>query len=726
MQLPRGMGKIVFGAAAIALAGGIWASGIFMPAGDELTDVVHMDSAKQGSEEGQAEGKVVWTCSMHPQIQLPQPGKCPLCFMDLIKLEIDANRAAAESYRQIELDSNARKLAEVEVTPVVRKAVVAGRRMVGKVDYDESRVETISAWTAGRIDRLLIAKTGSTVRKGQPMAVIYSPELYSAQADLIQAQAAMAKVTSRSSSIIRKSVQNNIAAAKEKLRLLGLSEGQIAAIAKKDTPSKNLTVYAPQAGIVIRKDVVEGAYVKAGQPLYSIADLSAVWVVLDAYESDLPWIKEGDNVSFTAEAFPGEQFTGRIVYIDPAVNQKTRTVAVRIEVANPNGKLKPGMFVQAVQKKTADSDDSSLVIPVSAALITGKRAIVYVQNPEKEGTYEGREIVLGAKSNGTYVVKSGLEEGELVVSNGAFKLDSALQIKAKPSMMSDTAGGHISVDHSAHEGHDHGSDHLGAPSILVSKLYFMNKDFEALQLALQQRDEARTKALFEQIGTKLRSIETWMLEGEAMLAWKEHGMLLVNDCILGAEADSFKRQHELFALAQAHYAALKKAFGVQSAAKSLVPVVQVPEKFKTQIGSALVAYIGVSEALSKDNPDGARVALKGFAASLNAVSASGLSKQASKLWTDNKRLMTTGIAEMRNASDIESMRKGFFTISNGLLNVAKKMGIVLKGDVFEVHCPMAFDNKGASWLQQDESIRNPYFGAKMFNCGEVKKQLAVD
>lgn len=724
MQLPRCIGKIVFGAAAIALVGGIWASGILVSKDDDTSKVAQIKTAKQGTDEVQTKGKVVWTCSMHPQIQLPQPGKCPLCFMDLIKLEIDASKEAAESYRQIELDSNARKLAEVEVTPVSRKSVSAGLRMVGKVDYDESRVETISAWTAGRIDRLLIAKTGSIVRKGQPMVVIYSPELYSAQAELIQATAAEAKLTSKSSSIIRKSVANNILAAKEKLRLLGLSEGQVSAIAKQKTPSKNLTVYAPQAGIVIRKDVVEGAYVKAGEPLYSIADLSAVWVVLEAYETDLPWIKEGDDVDFTADAFPGEPFSGRIVYIDPMVDPKTRTVAVRIEVTNPHGKLKPGMFVQASQKKASSGDDSSLVIPASAPLITGKRAIVYVQNPEKEGVYEGREIVLGAKSNNTYIVKSGLEEGELVVSKGAFKLDSALQIMAKPSMMSDTA---VSAAPSAHDSHEgHSADHLGAPSIMISKLYFMNKDFEALNRALQQKDIARVQALFARIGKKLGSIETWMLEGEAMLAWKENGMLLANDCVLGAEAESYKRQHELFALANAHYKALKKAFVVKSAAKSLTPSLQTPEQFKTQIGFALTAYVGVSEALSKDDAEAARVALKGFANALNSISDANLSEKAMQFWSDKKRLMITGIAEMRNAQDIEAMRKGFFTVSTGMLDVTKRMGISLNGDVYEVYCPMAFDNKGAAWLQQDESIRNPYFGAKMLNCGEVKKQLAVE
>lgn len=724
MQLPRHIGKMVLGAAAVALVGWIWTSFFFTSPDDDASKVVQIKAAKQGTDQAQGKGRVVWTCSMHPQIQLPQPGKCPLCFMDLIKLEIDANKATAESYRQIELDSHARKLAEVAVTPVTRKSMSTSLRLIGKVDYDESRVETISAWTAGRIDRLLIAKTGSIVRKGQPMAVIYSPELYSAQAELIHATLATSKLTSKSSSIIRKSVANNISAAKEKLRLLGLSDGQIATIAKQKTPSKNLTVYAPQAGLVIRKDIVEGAYVKAGEPLYSIADLSAVWVVLEAYETDLPWIKEGDDVDFTADAFPGEPFNGRIVYIDPNVDQTTRTVAVRIEVANAHGKLKPGMFVQASQKKTTSNDDSSLVIPASAPLITGKRAVVYVQNPDKEGVYEGREIVLGAKSNNTYIVKSGLEEGELVVSKGAFKLDSALQIMAKPSMMSDTSLSPASGTHDSHEGHK--ADHLGAPSILISKLYFMNKDFEVLSRALQQKDISSAQAQFVKIGKKLSSMETWMLEGEAMLAWKESGMLLANDCMLGAEAESYKRQHELFALATVHYEALKSAFGVTSATKTLSPSMLVPKKFKVQVGSALTAYLGVSEALSKDDAEAARVALKDFSAALNTVSDENLSGNTLKFWSDQKRMLIAGIAEMRNASDISAMRKGFFSVSTGIISVAKKMGISLDGDVYELFCPMAFDNKGAVWLQQDESIRNPYYGAKMLKCGEVKNQLAVE
>lgn len=730
MKLPRFLSKAVLGFSALALVGGLWSANIFTTREDSKQDVAQLETAEHGSDEAHAAGNVVWTCSMHPQIQLPQPGKCPLCFMDLIKLEIDANKAAAESYRQIELDSNARKLAEIEVSPVTRKSVSTNLRMVGKVDYDESLVGTISAWTAGRIDRLYIAKTGSFVRKGQPMAAIYSPELYAAQAELIQAIAAQSKLKANSSSLIRTSIANNISAAKEKLHLLGLSKGQIASISKQSTPSKNITLRAPQSGIVIRKDVVEGSYVKTGQSIYSIADLSAVWVVLEAYETDLAWIKEGDTVEFSTEAFAGEQFKGRIVYIDPVVNPQTRTVAVRLEVKNPEGKLKPGMFVQAAQKTGADkalgADEMPLVIPVSAPLLTGKRAIVYVQVAGKEGVYEGREIVLGPKSGNMYVVKSGLVEGELVVSKGSFKLDSALQIMAKPSMMSDTTSSGSHGHSRMAKGEGNTGARLEVSPLIVSKLHFLNKDFEALARALQQKDVKQGRELFAKIGKKFDGIETFLLEGDAKLVWKENGMLLSNDCILGAEADSYKRQHEIFAMAKSHYDVLRSAFGVQEAATNLTPSIQVPDEFKTQLGKVVIAYVEVSEALGKDSPDAAKQAVKPFVAALNDVPETDLSGEAKAFWKSQKKKFAKGIADIRNAADISAMRTGFFLVSNALLKTTKVMGIALKGELYEVHCPMAFDNKGASWIQQDEGIRNPYFGASMYKCGEVKRQLPVE
>ncbi len=441
-----------------------------------------------------------WTCAMHPQIRQPKPGKCPICFMDLIPVTTSEKEVGT---RQILFSEDAIKLMEVQTTPVERKFVEAEVRMVGKVDYDESRVKEIAAWVPGRIDRLYVDFTGILVREGDHMVYLYSPELLSAQAELLQAVKAVQK-TSGATELMRQSSIATLEAAREKLRLLGLLKEQIEEIEKTGKPTDHLTIYAPIGGIVIAKHANAGDYVDTGTKIYTIADLSEVWVKLDAYEQDLMWIRYGQKVEFTTEAYPGEVFEGTISFIDPVLDSMTRTVKVRVNVANPDGRLKPEMFVRAVvHSKVAgagmvmDEDMTGkwicpmhpsvvrnepgkcdicgmdlvtteslgyitakqagqppLVIPASAPLITGKRAVVYVRLTDGEKpTFEGREIVLGPRAGDYYLVKEGLAEGELVVTNGNFKIDSALQIQAKPSMMNPQGG-------ASPMGHQHGSGQM--------------------------------------------------------------------------------------------------------------------------------------------------------------------------------------------------------------------------------------------------------------------------
>ncbi len=424
----------------------------------------------------------MWTCAMHPQIRQPKPGKCPICFMDLIPVEMEEAHVAA---RQIAVSEDALKLMEVETTPVERKFVEAEVRMVGKVEYDESRVKEISAWVPGRIDRLYVDFTGILVSKGDHMVYLYSPQLLSTQAELLQAAKA-AQQTNAASELIRLSSIATLEAAREKLRLLGLQKEQIDEIEKTGRTTDHLTIYAPIGGIVIARHANAGDYVETGTKIYTIADLSEVWVKLDAYESDMVWVRYGQQVEFAAEAYPGEVFKGTITFIDPVLNPMTRTVKLRVNVANPDGRLKPEMFVRAVVRTkiaaggmvmdenmagkwicpmhpsivksspaqcdicgmnlvtteslgyvTAEqAGEPPLVIPASAALITGTRAVVYVRLADTEKpTFEGREIVLGPRAGDYYLVKDGLSEGEQVVTKGNFKIDASLQIQAKPSMM---------------------------------------------------------------------------------------------------------------------------------------------------------------------------------------------------------------------------------------------------------------------------------------------------
>jgi Cu(I)/Ag(I) efflux system membrane fusion protein len=441
-----------------------------------------------------------WYCSMHPQIVRDRPGLCPICEMELIPMPQGLTAEAAP--RELVVSEAAAQLMDVETSPVERRWVAHEIRMVGKVQYDEARVKHIAAWVPGRLDRLYVDFTGTTVRKGDHLVSLYSPQLISAQGELLQAAKTVKNAAPTASEYLTQSATSTLQAAREKLRLLGLTPAQVGEIERSGAPMTHLTIYAPIGGVVIQKLANEGMYVDTGMQIYTVADLSQVWVKLDAYESDLPWIRYGEHVQFTPEAYPGETFTGRVSFIDPVLDPMTRTVKVRVDVPNPHGRLKPEMFVRATVRsqmnqggKVMDPDlagkwicpmhpsvvkaeasacdicgmdlatteslgyvapDGSgpapLVIPETAPLVTGKRAVVYVKKPDTAvPTFEGREIVLGSKAGNFYVVESGLNEGEQVVTRGNFKIDAALQIQAKPSMMN-PEGGAVPAG-SEHAGH---------------------------------------------------------------------------------------------------------------------------------------------------------------------------------------------------------------------------------------------------------------------------------
>lgn len=440
-------------------------------------------AASQPATQEQAE---IWTCSMHPQIRQPKPGRCPICHMELVPVRT-AGGAGPSSERRLAVSAEAAKLMEIETAPVERKLVTVVVNMVGKVDFDETRLAAITARVPGRLERLYVDYTGIAVNKGDHLVELYSPDLIAAQAELLGAITAAGELEDSNLPTVRQTAEATVKAAREKLRLWGLTEQQVAEIEKQGKAADRVTIYAPIGGIVIEKHAVEGAYVETGAPIYAIADLSEVWVKLEAYESDLAVLRYGQKVEFTTVADPGKTFTGTIAFINPVLDEQTRTVKVRVNALNTEGRLKPGMFVKAhagaqVGEKGPLADESlagkwicpmhpdvvkpaegtcdkcgmalvraeslgyaaaetpqaakPLVIPASAPLVTGERAVVYVEVPGADRpTYEGREIVLGPRAGDLYIVRGGLQEGERVVTRGAFKIDSALQIQAKPSMM---------------------------------------------------------------------------------------------------------------------------------------------------------------------------------------------------------------------------------------------------------------------------------------------------
>jgi Cu(I)/Ag(I) efflux system membrane fusion protein len=380
----------------------------------------------------------IWTCAMHPQIRMDEPGDCPICGMDLIPLKTTGSGDASIDPDAIQLSAEAAALANVQTTVVSRQNPVKEVQLYGTIQVDERLSQSQTSHVSGRIEKLFVSFTGESVRRGQPIATIYSPELLNAQQELIEA----AKMKDLQPALVQ--------AVREKLRLWKLTDQQIARIEQSGEVSPLIDVAATTSGIVISKNVNQGDYVNTGTVLFDVANLSQVWAVFDAYESDLPFLKVGDQLEYTLQSLPGKTFSGRISFINPILDPATRTAKVRVETANPGMELKPEMYANALINAPLKQYNNEVVIPKSAILWTGKRSIVYVKQPDTETpAFLLREIELGPSLGDAYVVLSGITDGEEIVTNGAFTIDASAQLAGKRSMMNDEASRAVT----GHEGH---------------------------------------------------------------------------------------------------------------------------------------------------------------------------------------------------------------------------------------------------------------------------------
>jgi Cu(I)/Ag(I) efflux system membrane fusion protein len=600
------------------------------------------------------EGQVVWTCSMHPQIAQDEPGQCPICSMDLVPRRKSEEGIGAP----IQFGKTARRLMQVSTTPVERRLITNVVHLAGTVDYDETRTAVITAWMPGRLERLYVDFTGMAVRKGDHMAELYSPELIAAQEELIQAFKAVSELKDDDPNVLRESTIDTARASRDKLRLLGLTSEQIGEIIRRGEPTDELTIYAPTGGVVTKKHANQGAYVKTGEKIYTIQDLTSVWVKLDAYESDLPWLRLGQPVTFTSRALPGETFEGTISFISPVVDPRSRTVGVRVTAGNQQGKLKPNMFVQATIRskvarggrvisqrladkyicpmhpsvvsgdpgdcticgmdlETAESRgyvsvspeeaDPPLVVPASAVLRTGQQSVVYVEQVADDAggsvQYVLRRITLGPRGGEFYIVRRGLTEGERVVTRGNFKIDSERQLRGMTSMMN--------LPH----------DQPGEPN-------------------------AATPA-----------------EHQAMM--------------------------------------------------------DLPEGFRASLGKVYDALFRASDRLAGDDYDEARSALTDAGKALKATDANALPPAAQPTWKRLSGELASTVEKATDTEDISALRSEFYPVSRRFARIVRDFGPAGERPVFEFRCPMAFDNRGATWLQRKKELRNPYFGSSMLRCGEL-------
>lgn len=630
------------------------------------------------SDEAVASGaETIWTCSMHPQVRQPEFGQCPICAMDLIPISGDEDGEKDDSGPpRLRLSERSLALMNVRTAPVLRRESEALLRLPGRLEVDETRKAVISAWFWGRVDRLYVDFAGTRVREGEHLAEIYSPQLFGAQEEFLQTMRAQERAGGTADAALAE-------AARDKLRLLGLSARQIDAIAEADAPSTHLTMYSTVTGTILERRVTSGQYVNVGTALYSVADLSYLWAELEAFESELALLRLGQPVEIEVKAFPGQNLEGRIAFVDTSVDPVKRTARVRVNMPNPDGRFKPGMLISGTVRtrvggegavtggfsegmwispmhpeivkdgpgqcdicgmdlvpveemgffaRASLDEELPLVIPATAPLFTGQRSLVYVRLPEGDRpVFEARRVTLGPRLGDEYVVKDGLREGEQVVVHGQFKIDSELQIRGRPSMMAPGGGGAPL--------HDHGDIGNGTHKEHVAS-----------------------------VDPRLPPVrEEW-----------------------GASVDS---------------------------------------SFGEELRPLLAAYLDLAEALAADDTSASREALHRYHQVLMGIGEHRLSGAAHVAWMETYGLLHDVTHKMAEPAGTENMRAHLQAMTTAMEYLYVNFGAGQLPGVHQAHCPMVEGGVEVdgdpigTWLQRTERLANPYWGAMMLRCGDFHGRL---
>ncbi len=544
---------------------------------------MEQSSVKEGIEKNE-----VWTCSMHPQIRQNEPGKCPICGMELVPVDDNGDQLAME----VEMSPAAMQLADIETAVIKKETPVKQLRLNGKVQPDETEVFSQSSHLPGRIEQLMISYTGERVEKGQILGMIYSPELVTAQEELFEAYK------------IRKAQPQLYQAAREKLKNWKLTVEQIDEIVEQGAIKEQFPILADVSGVVLKKKVKLGDYVKRGESIYEIADLSQVWVLFDIYESDISWVNDGDEVTFSVKSYPGEEFSGTIAFIDPVIDARTRVAQARVKMHNPSRKLKPEMLVEGVVKNPLREKNEAIVVPKSAVMWTGERSLVYIKHVREDKiSFSMREVTLGEALGNQYIIKEGLESGEEIAVHGTFSIDAAAQLAGKPSMMNKDAGQTTESEN--------------------------NEEIKHLKIS----DNAR---------------------------------------------------------------------------EAIAPL--------------LTHYLEVQSMLANDDFENALKSAKKMAETLKDIDMRLFQGDAHRFWMKRSEKLKNVLDNSVEAEDIKALRKWFKPLSEEVILLFKAFGSP-KESLFVDYCPMADSDSGATWLSNEKTIRNPYFGSSMLRCGEVKEAI---
>jgi Cu(I)/Ag(I) efflux system membrane fusion protein len=359
-----------------------------------------------------------YTCSMHPSVRQQSPGKCPICGMTLIPVT-----KAQQEQGIVLIDEKRRQLIGVRTGTVIEGPMQRTFRAVGQVTYDESAMTDVTLKVGGFITKLLVSQTGQHVSKGQPLLSLYSPDLYSAQQDFLLANQSATTASGGTSGATATRLEMLGKASRLRLHLLGMSDAQINEVAKNGVPSESISIASPASGFVIQKDVVEGAAVEAGMRLYRVAALNKVWVEAEVYEADLARVRAGQTASVTLDYLPGRSYDAKVSYVYPYLNPEARTGRVRVELANKELDLRPGMYASV---SLASDLAPRVQVPVAAVVYTGPRRLVFLDLGE--GRFRPQEVRVGSEANGMFEVISGLSVGDRVATSGVFLIAAEARI----------------------------------------------------------------------------------------------------------------------------------------------------------------------------------------------------------------------------------------------------------------------------------------------------------